>query len=87
MPRRFFTSRVAALCAIGLSACSAIVDADPRKLGPAPVPCDPSVPAPCVCSDGSMRTQQCNALGRYDACPCTGGPAAGAAAAAMLTTN
>ncbi len=52
-----------------LSGCTAIVDADQRKLGPSPCnPQDP--PAMCVCLDGTPSLQTCNATGRYEPCRC-----------------
>lgn len=58
---------------VGTVGCSAIVDADHRKLGPSPVPCDAKAkPAECLCRDGSTGTQSCNSLGRYDPCKCAG---------------
>jgi hypothetical protein len=61
------------LTLVGAVGCSAIVDANPRKLGPSPVPCDAKAkPAECLCPDGSTSTQSCNALGRYDPCKCAG---------------
>lgn len=54
-----------------LAACSAIVDTDKAKLGPVPVPCEPGQIAPCPCRDGSMSTQKCNAMARFDSCVCS----------------
>lgn len=52
-----------------LGGCTAIVDADQRKLGPSP--CNPSAePLRCVCLDGTQSIQTCNASGRYEACRC-----------------
>jgi hypothetical protein len=58
-----------------LTGCTAIVDADERKLGPSPQPCNPKdAPSMCVCLDGTKSVQTCNPLGRFDPCRCpTGG--------------
>ncbi|HKU44309.1 MAG TPA: hypothetical protein VJR89_39390 [Polyangiales bacterium] len=62
-----------------LAGCTAIVDADQRKLGPSPVPCDRrEPPLTCVCIDGTPSVQTCNALGRYDPCRCPGAAGSGA---------
>ena len=61
-----------------IAGCSAIVDADKSKLGAVPIPCEPGTTAACPCRDGTMSTQVCNDLARYDRCACGG--AAGAAA-------
>jgi hypothetical protein len=63
-----------------LAGCTAIVDADQRKLGASPSPCNPKdAPKSCVCLGGMMSVQTCNALGRFDPCRCptnvAGGPA------------
>jgi hypothetical protein len=63
-----------------LSGCTAVVDADQRKLGPSPVPCDRTdPPLMCVCINGTPSVQTCNSLGRYDPCRCPT-PAAGSGA-------
>ncbi|HET8939253.1 MAG TPA: hypothetical protein VFN67_37670 [Polyangiales bacterium] len=59
-----------ACCALGLVACSAIVDTDKAKLGPVPVPCEQGQLAMCPCRDGSMSTQRCNTMARFDPCAC-----------------
>jgi hypothetical protein len=59
-----------------LAGCTAIVDADERKLGPSPAPCNPTdAPTKCVCLDGTMSIQTCNTLGRFDPCRCPMGVA------------
>jgi hypothetical protein len=75
MPACAASMRVAAFegwiaLAFTLSACSAVVDADPRKLGPKPVPCDPGSSVTCICANGASSLQNCNALRRYDPCSC-----------------
>ena len=57
--------------ALFLAGCTAIVDADERKLGPSPAPCNPKdAPSMCVCLDGTQSVQTCNPAGRYDPCRC-----------------
>jgi len=56
--------------ALSCVACSAVIDSDKRKLGALPIACEPGQSVPCPCRDGSMSTQRCNALARYDRCAC-----------------
>lgn len=64
------------------AACSAIVDPDKGTLGnPPPLPCVPgTVNDACACEDGSLGTQTCNELQRYDVCVCVGLGGAGGGA-------
>lgn len=72
-----------------IAACSAIVDADKSKLGAVPIPCEPGTTAACPCRDGTMSTQVCNDLARYDRCACggaaghAGAPAGGVGGASL----
>jgi hypothetical protein len=66
-----------ALAAAG-AGCSAIVDPDVGKLGPAPAPaCTPNRVLSCICRGGLTGTQICNDGGSYDPCVCTGAGQAG----------
>jgi hypothetical protein len=65
------SKRLALVWVLFLVGCTAIVDADQRKLGPSPVPCDPrEPPLKCICINGTQSVQTCSALGRYDPCRC-----------------
>lgn len=58
--------------------CSAIVDPDVGKLGPAPAPaCTPRRVLSCICRGGQTGTQICNEGGSYNPCECSGAGQAG----------
>jgi hypothetical protein len=59
-----------ALTSLSWVACSAVIDTDKRKLGALPIACEPGQSAPCPCRDGTMSSQRCNELARYDRCAC-----------------
>jgi hypothetical protein len=52
--------------------CTATIDADKSKLGPRPTSCVVGSQNACACPGGVVRTQVCNAYGRYDLCMCGG---------------